>query len=117
MVKGIGNVNKYRCKSDVVRNIRRLKRRTNRHSADKYKLRRQKAIKEALKETNTTKNLVKQNRSNPNANLLVSNKKRRLLLRNKRIRERDRSKMEVNKVTNKKILPATGRKIGMDTSS
>ena len=113
MVKGIGNVNKYRCKAGMIRNSLRLKRRKNKHAGDKFKLKRQKAIKEALKETNTTKNLVKQNRTNPNANLLVSNKKRRLLLRNKRIRERDTSRMEI-----KKASSTTARsKDGMDVSS
>ena len=116
MVKGIGNVNKYRCKAGMIRNSRRLKRRQNKHSTDKYKLKRQKAIKEALKETNTTKNLVKQNRTNPNANLLTSNKKRRLLLRNKRIRARDSSQMEVSKASGKK-LPIAASKDKMDTST
>ncbi|KAI6654543.1 hypothetical protein LOD99_939 [Oopsacas minuta] len=114
MVKGIGNINKHRSTGGMIRNSRRLKRKQNKHSTNKRKLNRQKAIKEALNESNTTKQLIKQNKSNPNANLLISNKKRRLVLRNRRIRDKDNSKMEVTRLNTKKLMSAVTTKSSKD---
>ena len=108
MVKGIGNINKNRTKGGMIRNSLRLKRKQNKHSSKKRRIDRQKAIKEAFEENNTTKQLIMQNRSNPNANLLMSKKKRRLVLRNRRMREVSTNKMEVSRV-NPKLASAVPR--------
>ena len=96
MVKGIGNVNKCRIKNGTIsKNRQSFKNRKKKQAAQKFKKKRQDAIKDALESKLTTKNLVKQNRTNPNANLLMSKKKRRLMMRNIRINERDKSRMEL----------------------
>ena len=109
MVKGIGNINKNRSKCGMIRNSLRLKRKQNKHSSKKRRLDRRKAIKETLEENNTTKQLIKQNKSNPNANLLMSKKKRRLVLRNRRMRDVDTKKMEVSRVNNPKLTSAVSK--------
>ena len=108
MVKGIGNINKNRSKGGMIRNSLRLKRKRNKHSSKKRRLDRHKAIKETLQENNTTKQLIKQNKSNPNANLLMSKKKRRLVLRNRRMRDVETNKMELSRV-NPKLASAVSK--------